>query len=642
MRKIWRLLIVLVISIAATMLHIGGTNNLFDFLEAGRVYDFPKADLIKQSSTWIYNAESDNYIVLGNKSLNKYLLNGQEETWNYLYVKIEKLNIEQLSGYIYYYNSDNQKVTEQPIVLNEGENIVMLSGECPMYRMGICLIDREGSTFEISSMQLRTTVLGFYADRFGKIFVIFFIVGIVFLGILTFFEKKYKKEVHIDGCCRGVIHILQSFFKVFGDYAGAQMGGKLCRAQVNDIRTFLFCCLWILMIVGNMTGWATSQSAYKYYILVYTLLTLLLAFISWERPLKRVKWNSWQAKTWITVGAIMIISDYMVSKDIKFAGYILLLATGFLIFVWNQMKYPRQMLDCMMRSLKITFWIGLAFCIIFRRTVNGIGYNGLFADCEQNAIYGMIMTITFLISVYGENKNYIRNISGAFLSACLVILSKEFFCQIVTVGVMIFCFFAIAYRKIRREGLHEFLKIIRGVAIAVILAWGMQWALATVPAILNFDIEFANEVYTTDATEDYMEAVKYQMQELGRYGTVYVKDEIPRKDIWRTYIRRWGAFGKNGNRKTYRQKTPVYSEYIELTYRYGVFTLIPYIMYQIAVLRTGIKKLKEGYLQMYIFVLSLCYILLNGVQNMGTFYSQPAMYLFFFLPGVWFADVNDN
>ena len=116
MRKIWRFLIVFVISIAATMLHIGGTNNLLDFLEAGRVYDFPKADLIKPSSTWIYNAESNDYVILENKALNKYLLNEQEETWNYLYINIEKLNIEQLSGYIYYYNSDNQKVSEQPIV----------------------------------------------------------------------------------------------------------------------------------------------------------------------------------------------------------------------------------------------------------------------------------------------------------------------------------------------------------------------------------------------------------------------------------------------------------------------------------------------------------------------------------------------
>ena len=45
---------------------------------------------------------------------------------------------------------------------------------------------------------------------------------------------------------------------------------------------------------------------------------------------------------------------------------------------------------------------------------------------------------------------------------------------------------------------------------------------------------------------------------------------------------------------------------------------------------------------MYVFFLILCYILLNGVQNMGAFYSQPAMFLFFFLPGVWFVETNEG
>ena len=69
---------------------------------------------------------------------------------------------------------------------------------------------------------------------------------------------------------------------------------------------------------------------------------------------------------------------------------------------------------------------------------------------------------------------------------------------------------------------------------------------------------------------------------------------------------------------------------------------IMYIMYQIPVLRIGIKKTREGYLPMYVFFLILCYILLNGVQNMGAFYSQPAMFLFFFLPGVWFVETNEG
>ena len=56
----------------------------------------------------------------------------------------------------------NEKVAEQSIALHEGQNIIILLEGQSMHRMAFCLRDETGSVFSVDSMQLRTTINGFF------------------------------------------------------------------------------------------------------------------------------------------------------------------------------------------------------------------------------------------------------------------------------------------------------------------------------------------------------------------------------------------------------------------------------------------------------------------------------------------------
>ena len=47
-----------------------------------------------------------------------------------------------------------------------------------------------------------------------------------------------------------------------------------------------------------------------------------------------------------------------------------------------------------------------------------------------------------------------------------------------------------------------------------------------------------------------------------------------------------------GMESVFRKETPPYSSYIGLAYRYGLFILVPYCLYQICVVGSGVRALK--------------------------------------------------
>ena len=165
-------LIGILVSVMLVMMRMGGSINFNEFMSADRVHDVSPIELQRDSSTWSYDKEKNGFWLLSDKAFIRYLLDGEEQVWNYLYITVEQMSTESLEGMIKFFNKDGKKTAEQIIGLTKGKNMIVLDGDIPMQKLGIMISDAQGQFLSISAIQVRTTPSWFTIPHFLKLFLV--------------------------------------------------------------------------------------------------------------------------------------------------------------------------------------------------------------------------------------------------------------------------------------------------------------------------------------------------------------------------------------------------------------------------------------------------------------------------------------
>ncbi len=114
----------LLISVMITMVWLGGSFNIREFMSVGRVYDVSPVALQQNSRRWSYDENKQGFWILKKRAGKYFDLNGLDQPWNYLYLTIRETSVETLSGYVRYFGPGREKRYEQAIELHKGENII--------------------------------------------------------------------------------------------------------------------------------------------------------------------------------------------------------------------------------------------------------------------------------------------------------------------------------------------------------------------------------------------------------------------------------------------------------------------------------------------------------------------------------------
>ncbi|MEY8234868.1 hypothetical protein AALA36_03960 [Lachnospiraceae bacterium 66-29] len=415
-----------------------------------------------------------------------------------------------------------------------------------------------------------------------------------------FFRKKSMEESHV------LVDILQNFMQIMGDFFGSRIGGGLSQEQRKTMRRFLFSLLFVWMLIGNVTGWLKDLQVYRFHILICAILLITIAFVSWEQPLVKQQWNRKIMVSWLWLWGGMIVCDLFIVKDLQSAAvYAMFFSGTVFVFVWQNMDKPDKMLYDLMASLEITFFIGILYCIFFRMKKPAIDYHGMFRSSEELAMYAVLMEIVFFTKIHWmfdkdlhrlEQRNKrrefyccLKNIFGASASLFFVLRSNHL-PGIITYLLISSLFVVISLRKINGD-FTKYRKLFLYFAVAVIFAYlgvcviyvGTKY----LPGYLNLDLEYQQEVYLTKLTEEDKKLFALQYPESMKHVQTKEKERLP--IIWQNYARRLNLFGHNKDLKVFRQKIPVYSGYLYMAYYYGLFILLPYIMFQLSMLSIVIK-----------------------------------------------------
>ena len=413
------LLLGLLLCYSAVMMHIGGSFNIRELLSSGRVYDFTREELQQSSSNWQYSEEEQGYWIQKNKALKKWKIEKKATGWSFLYLNVKEMSAESMDIRIIYYNKAGEKVIEQPHVLTKGENIVILQypGE-ELYRMGIRIYGAKGQFLSIQSMQLRENARGFSVQRFGKLMAVSYLGFLAALAVFWQFWKRVRKRT-LGGSS---LEMLQEVYQILIEDICRWVHKRTSSKGRTVSRKLLWCFLFQWMTAANVLGWCTDGQAHRYYMLSLSLIFLMIAVLSWERPLCYRNWKNPLCLAWIWLWLGTLLSDVFVVSDYKWHGIPMLLAGGILIFIWNNGKNPKKLIHEMLWALELDFGLAVVICMIFRTKKLAVRYNGIFPDAQQFSMYAALMLAVFLVemgNLPGQKnlfKKSIWPVTGAVLS----------------------------------------------------------------------------------------------------------------------------------------------------------------------------------------------------------------------------------
>lgn len=637
MQAITCMVIVVIVAASLAAVKTGYGTNLQNYLGV-EVFDFSQDELTKFSDTWFYD-EVNQYFVLQKKvSTHKYNLNKEMRAWKCLCITIDKMSSASTEGIIVYYDKEGAIIAEQPVTFQLGENTIVLYGDIEMYRMGIRIKAEPESIISIASMQLRSELYAMDKDAFVKIFIILTMFGYILAFLLIYKSNKKEKSQRF---------FFRKLFCAINYEVQTYIIGKKTRNTKYKGRSVwrrtIFSILFLWVIWGDFSGIATDKKYYQWFALLCTVLLMTLGGLCIEKKTRNRIWDSPASAAWMALWVLVIISDIIVGEGIKFTGYIMLLAGGFFICCWNQMKKPICVVHEAMTAMQIDFFIVIICCIFFRKKRISVYYHGMFHDAESFAVYSLLMYVIFLTEIYWElrrrkiSRSMLVYITGTAVSLFMAIRSGTAAIWIV-IGIISTLYLMIMARymwkiAIINKMLHirEIIILVTAIGVAFLVTLGIHISIKCVPEILRTDVTIENETWISSFSTD--ELALYQSAFPDQFVDLKSQDTLNIRTIQKNYLRKLGATGSVEPVKVYGKKVQAYNGYLEMAYRYGTFTLIPFILFQIYVITESVRNKN-----IFLLSVNIIYVFSCVTGNMTIQLQHPIVWWMYLMNGNYFFE----
>lgn len=427
------------------LLKIGGGLDVQNPMNQGRIFDFSTEELTTSSGTWIYDGQSERFVVQSDKSWKTFPRLPKKRAWNYLNLSISGMSAESSEWQLVFLDKAGNKLGEQTVTVVNGGNLIPLTYTEPFRRLRIWIRDQPELTFSVDAMQLRMNTIGFSREVFWPSFWRA-CGGYMLVSLLVFLLCRIRG--------RDAIEVLQFAYTMPGDYLGSRLRRRVSERSAGNLCTLLFMMLFLVAPVMNICGVYLDDAFYKYGILASALFVVLIALLVWEKPLHPVKWSGILPAVWFLLWGWVCISDLLVSKYFHFTGYVFLFAVGFFFFMWNNMSRPKRMMNHMIQGLELTFPIVLVYSLICRKRYVGILYNGAFKSREDMSLYALAVLIAFLAELHfvliQKNVRHRKKrvvLYGTGASLCVYFLYRAYTLTCVCAGILVILVFGVRLLK---------------------------------------------------------------------------------------------------------------------------------------------------------------------------------------------------
>lgn len=640
-----------VFSLCCSAMWVSKSFNLDCFYDIGKVHDIGYWPCITPELGAVYQGEGRKVSITEDAACKTFVLEGTMQQWRTLVLELEDMNQENMEWQLEFYDNAGMLSGTQQAVLSPGRNIVEL-GERTFSQMKVWIYNSAGSTFSIQKMQFLEGTQVTEASEYWKAVLLFFLLYTIIVWIAAKLYKKFggkKADFYI------FISKLQDIYIRIGNLMPnlEQIPGKYLSAG----RRALFLGMLYYMLVINNKDTYFRTSYYPRHILVFGLFLFGIAALSKEQTLRKQNWRLPYMSVWSVFWILVCISDFIVKKRFSGWGWLMLFAAGFLFFIWQNTENPEMLFRDLVKSIEYFSVLNLIFCLIARPKLEWYSYCGIAWNPNIVIQYLMPMCVAFMaeliewIEQEKQGKVWIFHLSMVIIACYMGWLSQSR-TGLASLAVVILLFFGtflpLAGRKKYRKKCWK--AIITCTILAVPVTFLCGWCIQNIPQKFGTQVIFPRDDYRLEVKaptltlEAEAAGVIENIKNSRAVQKVLTSSDIEmltsgRNLYWGAYLRNMNLWGHPYQLEIWGKGRGEHSGFITIAYRYGVFAIVPYLLYIGLTIKYGWRYLREkknGHIYRF-FPIGIaggmvCILLAENVER--PFYSVSCL-AFYLLPGVF-------
>lgn len=640
----------IIFSLSCGAMWVSKSFNLDCFYNIGNVYDIGYWQFILPENGFAYQGVGRKVSITDAVASRTIILEGNMRSWKTLVLKLEDMNMESMVWQLEFYDNAGALSGTQQAVLTPGKNIIEL-GERTFSQMKIWIYNSVGSTFSIQKMQFLESTQVTEASEYRNAVLLFFLLYLAIVGIVA---KLYGKCGGKKADFYFLISKLQDIYITIGNVMPNLE--RIPRKCLLIVRRFLFLGMLYYMLIINNKDTYFETSYYPRHILVFGMFLFGIAVLSKEKVLRKQNWRLPYMIVWVVLWIMVCISDFIVKKRFSGWGWLMLFLAGFLFFIWQNMKEPKILFRDLVKSIEYFSVLNLIFCLIARPKLEGYSYCGIAWNPNIYIQYLMPMCVVSLAEILEwiekekRGKGWIAHLIIVIVACYFDWLSQSRTGLAVMAAVLLIFFSIFLFLLGQKKYYKKCWKAIVACTVLIVpVSFVCSWFIQNIPQKLGTQVIFPRDDYkievempslTLKAKAGILENMK-NSRVVRKFVTASDMEMFTsgRSLYWDAYLRNMNLWGHSYQLEIWGKGRGEHSGFIIIAYRYGVFTLVPYLLYLGLTLWYAWKYFRyKGKEQIYRFypigitVGMLCMLLVENVER--PFYSVSCL-AFYLLPGVF-------
>lgn len=629
-------------------IYVSGTGNIKCFYNVGAVYDVPKSIYKVSGNGWIYDNQNRIFNISEQGAYKQISVTGKEKSWNFCVLDISDLTQSSVDAVVECFDARGVMVNSVATEFNTGRNWLYIGG--PQFTsFSIRIPDGAGVQFNLNKLQLRNqNPDASYKEILKYAGLVFCVYVPVTLPILVWLRKK-KISLGID--FYKIIEGLQKFYcKVANSY------GRYLRGIPAKIREKVWGVCFLVLIFYSMVVIDCNQhlALWRYSQVVYTAAVLAIGLFSVEDEIKPVKWKNTLVYAWLVFWVFVCVSDFIVPKKFFGVGYIQIFVWGFCFLIWGNMKEPHRLMKAFMKAVHVSFWCTALFCILCRPESVGSRYMGVFINPNFFADYLVVVAAVVLTDIthrllYEESKVNLLSSCVELLAALTFLWKTQTRGAMIAVGVLGILAAWYLVRESRKSGYRLLSRWVLYMMILLFPVYGaVSWGIATIPGKVGTTVVFENDLYKP-AVENFgglWEEKVYAAEKDEAVSQSRVIQSLKRGSLeeissgrtlyWTAYMRKMNLWGHKWKAKINGQVHDAHNAWLAIAYRYGVFSLIPYLVMWGYSIVYAVKYSKNHFYGFLPLALTLGYMIVSLVDAAEQPYVNFIWFSMYFILGILF------